>query len=316
MSFSDDPASPAAPFSGDGTGQIFDLPDVVAASPTTNERIVDTQSGYLVVVKKLGDRLALSVKRRVGTPPSSSITLSPDESVKLAKILSWSAQEDTGARRRTHERERTASGRRSRNTAEGELPERVVAPSALSSSDIPSRLRSPSLKSFLIPVVVGSAIMLGAGAAVGFFVSSAMHGSTSPAAVAEASPLSAEKVDRFVKTFVASMLDFGPDTYKASQVQAMSTMTPELMNNYWQETNFPLSNRQLKNLPQGMTILITELRQEPAADGTVMADVRAQLTDPKNPKISTPVNLRLKLGVDVEKRIQVLEQQDLSATTK
>lgn len=315
MSFSDDPASPAAPFSGDATGQIFDLPDVVAASPTTNERIVDTQSGYLVVVKKLGDRLALSVKRRVGTPPSSSVTLSPDESVKLAKILSWSAQEDTGARRRTHERERPASGRRSRNTAEGELPERVTAPSALSSSDIPSRLRSPSLKSFLIPVVVGSAIMLGAGGAVGFFVGSAMHG-TAPAVVAETAPLSSEKIDHFVRSFVSSMLDFGPETYKASQVQAMSTMTPELMNNYWQETNFPLTTRQLKNLPQGMSILMTELKQEPLADGTVMVDVRAQLTDPKNPKIATPVNLRLKLGLDVEKRIQVLEQQDLSATTK
>ncbi|MBY0548202.1 MAG: hypothetical protein K2W95_12985 [Candidatus Obscuribacterales bacterium] len=315
MSFSDDPASPAAPFSGDGTGQIFDLPDIVAASPTTNERVVDTQSGYLVVVKKLGDRLALSVKRRVGTPPSSSITLSPDESVKLAKILSWSAQEDTGARRRTHERERTASGRRSRNTAEGELPERVVAPSSLSSADIPSRLRSPSLKSFLIPVVVGSAIMLGTGGAVGFFVSNAMHGAT-PAVVTDASPLSSEKVDHFVRMFVSSMLDFGPETYRASQVQAMSTMTPELMNNYWQETNFPLTTRQLKNLPQGMSILMTELKQEPLADGTVMVDVRAQLTDPKNPKIATPVNLRLKLGLDVEKRIQVLEQQDLSATAK
>lgn len=314
MSFSDDPASPAAPFSGDGTGQIFDLPDVVAASPTTNERIVDTQSGYLVVVKRQGsDRLSLSVKRRIGTPPSSAITLSPDESVKLAKILSWTAQEDTGGRRRTQERERPASGRRSRNTSEGELPERVVAPSALSSSDIPSRMRSSSLKSLLIPVAIGGLIMLSAGVVVGFFVSNTIHGAT-PAVVAEAEPLSSEKVDQFVRTFVASMLDFGPDTYKASQVQAMSTMTPELMNNYWQETNFPLTTRQLKSLPQGVTILMTELKQEPLADGTVMVDVRAQLTDPKNPKIATPVNLRLKLGLDVEKRIQVLEQQDLSAT--
>jgi len=87
VSFSED-RSPTAPFIGDETGGIFDSPDLVSQSPTTTERVVDTQSGFLVVIKKIDTRLALSVKRRIGTPPVSSILLTPDESLKLANILS------------------------------------------------------------------------------------------------------------------------------------------------------------------------------------------------------------------------------------
>jgi hypothetical protein len=65
----------------------LDTPDLVSESPTTTERVVDTQSGFLVVIKKIDTRLALSVKRRIGTPPVSSILLTPDESLKLSNIL-------------------------------------------------------------------------------------------------------------------------------------------------------------------------------------------------------------------------------------
>jgi hypothetical protein len=92
LSFSDDHASPAAPFFGDETGEIFETPDVVFHSPTTTERVVDTQSGFLVVIKRIDSRLALSVKRRLGTPPVSSILLTPDESLKLSRILAGPVQ--------------------------------------------------------------------------------------------------------------------------------------------------------------------------------------------------------------------------------
>jgi len=52
--------------------------------------VVDTQSGFLVVIKRIDSRLALSVKRRLGTPPVSSILLTPDESLKLSRILGGS----------------------------------------------------------------------------------------------------------------------------------------------------------------------------------------------------------------------------------
>ena len=78
MSYSDDPASPATPFSGDETGEIFQAPDLVLDSPTTSERLVETQSGFLVVVKQQEDKQALSVKRQLGTPPTSSTRSSPN----------------------------------------------------------------------------------------------------------------------------------------------------------------------------------------------------------------------------------------------
>ncbi len=318
MSFSDDPVSPAAPFSGDGTGQIFDLPDMVTSSPTTNERIVDTQSGFLVVIKKAGDRLALSIKRRVGTPPSTSITLLPDESVKLSKILASSAYSiDEYARpQRTTERDRPRVRRGSGLTAEGPLPATVTPPASLSSAHIPKRLMlAAAVRTFIGPLVGVSLVLVCVGFGVGFGTSRVIKPAP-PVAVPVENPLSTANVDKFVRTFVASMLDFSPQTYKASQVQAMAAMKPELMDRYWRETNFPLTNKQLRNLPQGMTILITELKQEPTPEGVVQTDVRAQLTDPKNPKISTPVNLRLTLGEDLEHRIQVLEQQDLSAVSR
>src|SRR6185369_11257756 len=83
--YSEDSASSAAPFYGDQS--IFDQPDVMLQAPTTNERVVDTQSGFLVVIKRFNERLALSCKRRVGTPPTSNVLLTPDESLKLSKIL-------------------------------------------------------------------------------------------------------------------------------------------------------------------------------------------------------------------------------------
>jgi hypothetical protein len=87
LSSSDDFASPGSRFSGDDSGQFFDLPDVVRQSPLTLERVVDTQSGFLIVLKQIERKIALSVKRRVGTPPTSVIAFTPDESLQLSVIL-------------------------------------------------------------------------------------------------------------------------------------------------------------------------------------------------------------------------------------
>lgn len=329
MSYSDDPKSPAASFSGDSTGQIFDLPDIVTSSPTTNERVVDTQSGFLVVIKRVGERLSLSIKRRVGTPPSTSVSLLPDESIKLSKILASGAfggeefqrprQGNTNEHvllsdRTTAERERPRS-RRNR-TNETPLPDSVTPPASMSSAYIQKRMMFGSAaRTFLAPLIGVSLVLICVSFGAGFGTSHVLKAPAPAVVQPTPDPLSSSNVDKFVRTFVASMLDFGPDTYRASQIQAMAAMKPELMERYWRETNFPLTVKQLKNLPQGVSILITELKQEPA-DGNVQVDVRAQLTDPKNPKIATPVNLRLTLSLDLEHRIQVLEQQDLSAVAR
>ncbi|MBZ0188982.1 MAG: hypothetical protein K8F91_22245, partial [Candidatus Obscuribacterales bacterium] len=87
MTYSDDYASPQAPFQGDPTGDIFSEPDVVSQSPLTSVRVVETQSGFLVAVKEVDSRYSLSVKRRIGTPPTSHVLLTGDESLKLSRIL-------------------------------------------------------------------------------------------------------------------------------------------------------------------------------------------------------------------------------------
>lgn len=89
MSYSDESASSLTPFNGDPTGDIFASQDVVARSPLTSTRVVETQSGFLIVVKDVPEkeRLSLSVKRQIGTPPTSNILMTMDESKKLSHIL-------------------------------------------------------------------------------------------------------------------------------------------------------------------------------------------------------------------------------------
>lgn len=293
MNFSDDPATPGATF---GDSSVFDVGDMVSQSPTTDERVVDTQSGFLVVVRRLNHRLALSVKRRIGTPPTSSIALTPDESLTLSRVLATSIQGLP---------EEEAEGRRSRA--------RSAKLARLHDDDYDdgkaaSRLRSRKL---VLPIALGCIACLVVGGLIGFAVNASKP---APAAIkAVEDPLATETVDRFVRNFVACMLDFSPKTYRQSQVTAMAAMNPELLERYWKETNFPLTQSQLGRLPQGMTILISELSCERVDQSTVDVKVHAQLNDPNNAKASTPVNLGLKLGLGDEGKIVVLEQTDLSS---
>jgi hypothetical protein len=81
-------------FSGDETGQIFIAPDTVPELTGASEHTVDTQSGFVVNVKNIDGRISLSVKRRVGTPPTSSVVFTPNESLKLSKILALSSDDE------------------------------------------------------------------------------------------------------------------------------------------------------------------------------------------------------------------------------
>src|SRR4029450_8974947 len=125
-----------------------------------------------------------------------------------------------------------------------------------------------------------------------------------------ADPLEAKNVDVFARQFVAEMLDFNPDSYRISQIRAMAAMAPALVDTYWQDTNFPLSKRQLASLPHDTNLMITKVNQErPAADQATV-DVFAQMVQGDS-KIGTPVHLQLKLAVD-NGDIRVVEQKDVS----
>lgn len=292
MTYFEDSATPAAPFSGDGS--IFDHPDVLLQSPTTNERVVDTQSGFLLVIRRMGERAALSCKRRIGTPPSSSILLTPDESIKLSKILSSSiigledsAPDEFAARLAPVGRRRFpfvgTSNARKQNT-----------------------LRKVASAFKIGGIVVAVVLALGGVFALGRVTAG------SGTAVRAQDALSVTSVDKFARTFVSEMLDFNPDTYRVSQVQAMSFMSPELLGKYWTETNFPLTRRQLKSLPQGTTVMINRIGQEHTEAGTATADIYAELVRAES-KLSSPVHIKLKLGVTPENTIKVIEQEDLTA---
>lgn len=423
MTYSDDSASPAAPYSGDETGDSFGSPDMVWGSPTTSERVVDTQSGYLVVIKKTTDtRVALSVKRRLGTPPSSFVLLTPDESLKLSKILStrqaqddfaariaekslspeieeWLATYGNGKKNSTRISDVTRStvrrpddGRLSEFDLSdtGDLTETIEAIARLESShldhnkadqldqlnqldqldrlgheqietngrrDLHSQNHEPpsayeeaegvtrwdklstqeprrrrrrddlgklaltllsSREARLGAIALVSVAVLGAGAAI---LTKWVNDDTKRKAAAAAPPpidvLSAPSVDKFTRGFVANMLDFNPDTYRVSQIQAMAAMKPELLESYWRETNFPLSRRQLKAAPRGQTLMITRLSQQHLDASTKEVDVFAELVA-SGSKLSSPVHLKLKLtalnngGQDA--RLQVIEQKDLTAS--
>lgn len=326
MSYPDDPTSSATPYGE--TGDVFGGSDVVSSSPTTSERIVDTQSGYLVVVRRVdGLRVALSVKRRLGTPPSSSILLTPDEQVKLAKILADaksnvpSARTSPRAERSTEPPIQPQKRRGSEPHEElgslGDAPEKEFARVSAERLDEPRsrrRDRRGPMSRAKIAAIVGAALLV---PVAGFFALS--HSSNhikQPADVkqAEAAASAAEdaRIDHFVRSFVADMLDFNPGTYRSSQIHAMAVMTPQLLDRYWQETSFPLSKAQLSQIPKGHTLIITKVTQEAGPEQTKSVDLFAELAG-ANSKISAPVHLRLKVGYGIENQLRVLEQKDLSA---
>nr|ALS91575.1 MetaGeneMark_Unknown Function [uncultured bacterium] len=293
MSFSEDSATPAAPFTGDGS--VFDQPDVVFNLPTTSERVVDTQSGFLLVIRRLGDRLAMTCKRRVGTPPSSAILLTPDETIKLSRALSASVS----AADEAAESGRFSTGGRRRMA--------FNPPTNSRRAGVLTRLRKPALGLLAFAILGGSF-------ATGLTIGRAMSASPKQvvAAAAAIDPLSSEGIDKFTRIFVGEMLDFNPETYKRSQIQAMSAMAPDLLEKYWKETNFPLAAAQLKTLPQASTVIIDTIDQQLEGKDTASVVVSAQIVR-ADAKLGSAVKLKLKLGLNKDGAIQVLEQQDLAS---
>jgi hypothetical protein len=353
VSYSDDYAT---------TSTQNDAQDAIADSPVTTERVVDTQSGFLVVIKRLEARLALSVKRRIGTPPSSSILLTQDESLKLARILSdgqtETAESSAGngngnGRKKSFARDidnwiNTLSSSKAEAKPEpaasaGELdaynqldqyesgdPSQEPSPSSrwdkfMMDEPTPEARRAArkqrKTKAIVIPpgakklalAMVATCVVVGLGGALFAVFKPAEKTEPKPDVLA-AAPLSDTKVDKFARTFVSNMLDFGPSSYRMSQVQAMSVMNPELLDNYWQETNFPLSRKQLASLPQNQTVLITKVSQERVNETTKDVDIFAELVSADN-KMSSPVHLKLKVAQTADNNLQVIEQKDLTAGT-
>jgi hypothetical protein len=338
LSYSDDYPSPAAPFSGDETGEIFDAPDVVSQSPTTNERVVDTQSGFLVVVRRIDSRVALSVKRRIGTPPTSTIALTPDESLKLSIILADHVVSQNGkaavAGRLPASIEswlgqigRQEHAQASYDPYNDDLkadPSIAQAHSDASSFATETKKRArrkqrmaPN-RELKIAALAFIIIVLGG---AGFGLASLFRQGHQPAAPVSSAPptvvsaLDDLPVDKFCRTFVSEMLDFNPQSYRLSQVQAMSHMSPTMLDKYWQETNFPISKKQLSGLPQGQTLMITKVSQERISSQEKDVDLYAELVS-ANSKVSNAVHLKIRVATGVDNELKVTSLQDLSSSKK
>lgn len=297
MTFPDDHSSPAAPFSGDETGEIFDTPDLVLQSPTTTERVVETQSGFLVVVRRSEERQALSVKRRLGTPPASSVLLTSDESLKLARILG----------------DGTAAAVRKPLTRRAE--EWLSAESTLA---VLSRRESRSKTSVwtgIRGVILPLSLTLLLGVALAYMAQSLREPGSTGVAAAAADPLDKKSVEPFVRNFVSNMLDFNPESYRASQIRAMAAMTPELMETYWRDTRFPMNRKQLKGLPHESTVLISKIAAQRLDEKTATTDVYAQLVNDKS-KLGSPLHLRIGLVLDGAGDLRISEQKDLTASAQ
>jgi len=294
MSFSDDPSSPAAPFSGDETGAIFDAPDLVLDSPTTSERVVETQSGFLVVVKRQEDRQALSVKRRLGTPPTSSVSLTADESVKLSRILGDGISSST----------RRILTPRAEEYLASDSPFATIARERGRSRTV---VRN-SLRGVILPIFLTALLAV----AIGFMTQSLRLPGQKVPVIVKTDPLDAAAIEPFVRGFVSNMLDFNPDTYKVSQIRAMAAMAPDLVESYWRDTRFPMTAKQLKALPQDTTVMINKIVPARIDTTTASTDIYAQLVNAQS-KLGSPLHLKLKLSLGGDGQLRVTEQKDLTA---
>lgn len=329
MTYADDHASPEAPFAGDETGAIFDHPDLVLQSPTTAERIVDTQSGFIVVIKHLGKRLSLSVRRRIGTPPASSILLTADESVKLSNILTgvvkpqdqihsepdqttdellaeWQTRFGTHAKDAATETTSESATKTITNNSPFEIVLAKLSESGFHLGGNLGRHRAVLLTCAVVVALTSGIILADHWRHEREIATKiAVHEATAPTAL---------QIDKFARNYVSNLLDFSQDTYRFSQIQAMSLMTPELMAKYWTETNFPIPQNQL---PEGLkreNLVITNILQEaPSKRPIKVVDVMAEFkgTDDK-PHQAT--HLQLKIDGQLAEKMRVVEQEDLSAS--
>lgn len=289
MSTTDGQGSSAAPFSGDESGNIFNNPDMVADSPTTNERVVDTQSGFLLIVRRVQERLSLSLKRRLGTPPTSNILLTPDESVQLSRILS-DAWRPTKTSTLSPDAENLVS-----NMGRGNLK-------GLAKGDYGTQLNQ-GMRPIVLVMVVLALFNFAAGSFAGYFA----HTGTPAPMVKDAVP--SDALNLFSRQFVTNLLDFNPQTYRESQIRAMAQMTPELMKSYWTDTNFPLTKEQLDGLKLSSKLELTRVECQKLDKHTAITDVKGQMIAASG---ATPVHLQLKLSIDDNNQILVIEQNDLT----
>jgi hypothetical protein len=269
---------------------------------------VETQSGFMLVFKGNRDKATFSVRRKVGTPPTSAVTLTPDELRRLTNLVSELMPEpasremlSVGAARaleNTADRGDQPFGRELDTFIEREYPEIARR----------RRTRQPRPTVNKKAVVIASAVLLGAalvtGAAFHF-----LNAKPFAHAARAQSEIATPSVEEIARNFVSDMLDFKSASYRQSQIKAMAMMSDDLSSRYWQETHFPLSKSQLRKMP-AQELTIDSVNPVVLSPNNYQVDVKGTLTT--NKPIAILIRLSMTKGSDG--KYLVTDQKDLSGT--
>jgi hypothetical protein len=281
---------------------------------------LETQSGFMLVFKGAKDKATLSVRRKVGTPPSSAVTLTPDELRRLSNLVGELSPEPAS-------RQRVAVGSE-RPPAESDFDSFV----AREYPELAQRRRIKKAFPISVPeaifeLITQKKLLLLAGLALAVLVTTAVSTvlflTSKPFAGAPiAAAPSATKaglagslsLEETARTFVLDMLNFRKDSYRQAQIKAMAMMTPDLATRYWSETNFPLSRSQLKALPQDQEVRIESVVPTTISPGNYQVDVKGNLIGASG-TAPTAVVIRLSIIQDASGKLLVSEQKDITAQT-
>lgn len=280
---------------------------------------LETQSGFMLVFKGAKDKATLSVRRKVGTPPSSAVTLTPDELRRLSNLVGELSPEPSSGRQRlavgsdrppaesdfdsfvAREYPELAQRRRIKKAFPISVPEAIF--------ELVTQKKLLLLSGLALAVLVTTAVSTVVFLTSKPFAGAPIAAAPSPTKAGLSGSLSLEETAR---TFVLDMLNFRKDSYRQAQIKAMAMMTPDLADRYWSETNFPLSKSQLKTLPQDQEVRIESVVPTTISPGNYQVDVKGNLIGASG-TAPTAVVIRLSIIQDASGRLLVSEQKDITA---
>lgn len=302
------------------------LRDAAVSQLLDKECQIETQSGFMLVFKGVKDKATLSIRRKVGTPPASAVTLTPDELRRLSNLVGELTPEPASRQRLAVGEERPPAVSEFDSFVEREYPELaqkrrvkkafpVTVPEAV--------FEFVTQKKMVLGVVAGISILVISALVTSSLLTAKPFTSSSLTAPGTLTGTESGKagsqgtlaLEEMSRAFVLDMLNFRKDGYRQAQVRAMAMMTSDLADRYWTETNFPLSARQLKAMPQDQEVRIESVTPTTISPGNYQVDVKGNLVGASG-TAPTPVVIRLSIVQDSTGKLLVAEQKDITAQSK
>lgn len=280
---------------------------------------LETQSGFMLVFKGAKDKATLSVRRKVGTPPSTAVALTPDELRRLSNLVGELSPEPVSRQRVGVGDERPPAESEFDSFVEREYPElaqrrRVKKAFPVSLPEALFELMTE--KKLLLGVAAGVSILVLSAVATTCWLSSKPFTASSTNTTAQTTTTTpgasgSLALEGTARSFVLDMLNFRKGSYRQAQIRAMAMMTPELADRYWTETHFPLTKSQLKALPQDQEVRIESITPVTLAVGSYQVDVQGNIVSASGTP-PTPIVIRLSIVQDATGKLLVSEQKDIT----